>query len=177
MTTRNKTRILLGALFGLTCTSALADIGLSVNQMNGHLDKCYQQSQLAHQLEDKHKLSSVSCTKVLRNEWLTKEAESNARLNRAIIYMAKGDNKLAIKDFKKLLNKGTHRYQAHVALAQILESENDYMEAIAHYDNAIAIDNSNPLLLKKRTRIAQHIALEKRQRLSMHKSKQHTDKF
>jgi tetratricopeptide (TPR) repeat protein len=170
MNTMLKTKLTAGLLLALSSNMVSADIGLSVNQMNVQLDECYLQTQRASNPTLQHKLLTTSCTRVINNEWLSKEAESNARLNRGIIYKAKGDTLKAKKDFTWLLRKGVHLYQANIVLAQILEAENDYVLALKHYDSALAINNSNPVLLSKRAKVAEHIAREKHLQLSMLKS-------
>ncbi|WP_289030614.1 tetratricopeptide repeat protein [uncultured Paraglaciecola sp.] len=139
---------------------------LSVSQMNSNLEKCFQQTVLLHQKADVRNLTTLACTKVINNDWVTKEAESITRLNRGIIYMAQGQYNKAKSDFTHSLKLNINFYPAHVALAQLLNQEHDFVGAMHHYDKAIALDPDNTKLLRNRQLVANSILLNDKNKLT-----------
>ena len=160
-------KVLLATSLFVTSNLALANNQPSVGQMNRLLDSCFLQSQQAQQKELIEKTNTVACNAILRSNWLSRDSESNVRLNRGIIFMAKGQTKKAIRDFKRVVKIKPASYQAHIALAQIFNTERDYAQAKHHYDQAIAINNTNPKVLHNHELVAKSIAAEKQERLSM----------
>jgi len=139
---------------------------LSVNQMNINLDKCYQQTELVQQKSEAKELSIYACTKVLSNDWLSKETESNTRLNRGIVYMAQGQYEKAKKDFKRSISLNPNSYPAHVALAQLLYKDNDFVGALKHYDVAITLNSDATAVVHNRQIVVDSILLEQKNRLA-----------
>lgn len=139
---------------------------LSVSQMNINLDKCYQQSELVYQTADPKELSVHACTKVISNEWLSRSVESNTRLNRGLIYMAQGKHQKAKKDFIRSLRFNPDSYPAHVALAQLLYKENDFVGSLRHYDLAITLNNNDAKLNKNRQLAFNSVVREEHNRLA-----------
>ncbi|MEP1385713.1 MAG: hypothetical protein ABJK64_18185 [Paraglaciecola sp.] len=159
----------LGILSIVVFYSNLAFAGnhLSVGQMNDLLDNCFLQTQLVEHKESVDKANVASCSTVLLSDWLPRESELNVYFNRGIVFMAKGETQNAIGDFNKVVSLNPDSYRAHVTLAQLLHSEREYLQAKYHYDKAIAMNNTNPLLLHNRELVIQSINAEKQERLSM----------
>lgn len=154
-------------IFGLFSNVAFADNHLSVGQMNDLLDNCFSQTQLVEHKESMDKANVASCSSVLRSDWLPRESELNVYFNRGVVFMAKGETQKAIGDFNKVVSLEPNSYRAHVALAQLLHSEREYLQAKVHYDKAIMINNTNPLLQHNRDLVIRSITAEKQERLSM----------
>lgn len=147
--------------------SAFANFGLSIDGMNANIERCFRQTQLIEQGFPAEKLSARSCTRVINNTWTSRKSESAARVNRGLVYLHKGRNDRALKDFVRAAKIYPQRYEAHIAAAQLLFAKQAFNEALAHYDKAIDIKGQDPSLLKNRRLTALSLENDGSQQVSM----------
>ena len=100
----------------------------------GHSELCYQQTVLASQGAKADELSTVSCTRALRDTPMRASDKSVVLYNRGIIERARGDTAAARDSFERAVRLSATVDTRNLALAQLAHRQGDYAVAIEQYE-------------------------------------------
>lgn len=150
---------------------AYASFHHSLDDINRHINRCYKQTLLAADEQTLTQASTVSCSLLINSRQLPKKQQANTLLNRAVVNLYKGHDEKALQDFSRALLLNPKLVHAHIGSAQILYGNGALKEALAHYENAMSIDDTNPSLKHNRDLIANDLLELKYSKLVMQKTK------